>query len=72
MADRWYLDALAGMLEAREGFGQSAGGERILLEFVSANPTGPITIASARHAAFGDSLARIFERAGHEWSASST
>ena len=65
MADRWYLDALAGMLEAREGFGQSAGGERILLEFVSANPTGPITIASARHAAFGDSLARIFERAGH-------
>ena len=35
------------------------------LEFVSANPTGPITIASARHAAYGDSLARILERAGH-------
>ena len=36
------------------------------LEFVSANPTGPITIASARHAAYGDSLGRILERAGHE------
>ena len=35
------------------------------LEFVSANPTGPVTIASARHAAYGDSLARILERAGH-------
>ena len=66
MADSWYLDSLARMLEAREGFGQSAGGERINLEFVSANPTGPITIASARHAAFGDSLARILERAGND------
>ena len=36
------------------------------LEFVSANPTGPITIASARHAAYGDALCRILERAGHE------
>ena len=35
------------------------------LEFVSANPTGPVTIASARHAAYGDSLARILARAGH-------
>ena len=32
---------------------------------MSANPTGPITIASARHAAYGDSLARILERAGN-------
>ena len=35
------------------------------VEFVSANPTGPITVASGRHAAYGDSLARILERAGH-------
>ena len=40
--------------------------ERILLEFVSANPTGPITVASGRHAAFGDSLARTLAFAGHE------
>jgi arginyl-tRNA synthetase len=40
--------------------------ERILVEFVSANPTGPITVASARHAAYGDSLSRILSFAGHE------
>jgi len=36
------------------------------VEFVSANPTGPITVASARGAAFGDSLSRILELAGNE------
>jgi arginyl-tRNA synthetase len=66
MADRWYLEALAGMLDAGEDFGHSSGGEHLNVEFVSANPTGPITIASARHAAYGDSLCRILERAGHE------
>ena len=40
--------------------------ERILVEFVSANPTGPLTAASGRHAAYGDSLARVLEFAGHE------
>jgi arginyl-tRNA synthetase len=65
MADAWYLDALVGMREAGERFGAGSGGERVNLEFVSANPTGPITVASARHAAFGDSLARILELAGH-------
>ena len=37
----------------------------MLIEFVSANPTGPLTAASGRHAAFGDALARILELAGH-------
>lgn len=66
MADGWYLDMLAGMLEARDGLGQGAAAGRVNLEFVSANPTGPMTIASGRHAAYGDSLARILERAGHD------
>jgi arginyl-tRNA synthetase len=65
MADAWYLDTLATLLEAGEDYGAGEGGEYVNLEFVSANPTGPITIASARHAAYGDSLARILERAGH-------
>ena len=38
----------------------------VLLEFVSANPTGPLTAAGGRGAAYGDSLARILERAGHD------
>ncbi|MDD5557946.1 MAG: arginine--tRNA ligase [bacterium] len=39
--------------------------ERILIEFVSANPTGPLTVAHGRQAAVGDSLARILAHAGH-------
>src|SRR3954451_16335106 len=65
MADSWYLDTLATLVEAGDRYGGGSTGEHINLEFVSANPTGPVTIASARHAAYGDSLARILERAGH-------
>ena len=65
MSDRWYLEAVAELVDAGESYGATAGGEHLNVEFVSANPTGPITIASARHAAYGDSLSRILERAGH-------
>ncbi len=68
MADAWYLDSLAGMREAGEGFG--AGGadpaERVNVEFVSANPTGPMHVGHARNAAYGDGLARILAFHGHE------
>jgi arginyl-tRNA synthetase len=66
MTDRWYLEALEAMREAGEAFGAGDAGERVQVEFVSANPTGPITVASARGAAFGDSLSRILELAGNE------
>jgi arginyl-tRNA synthetase len=63
----WHQRALHWVLDAGERFG--AGGaerpERILIEFVSANPTGPLVAASGRHAAYGDALARILERHGH-------
>ena len=45
--------------------GQIEKGERILLEFVSANPTAVLVAASGRHAAYGDSLGRILEHHGH-------
>ncbi|MBI3252065.1 MAG: arginine--tRNA ligase [Candidatus Omnitrophica bacterium] len=50
-----------------ERFGRSAPEKKkkILLEFVSANPTGPLTVAHGRQAALGDSLARILEFCGH-------
>jgi arginyl-tRNA synthetase len=65
LADRWYREGVRGILAAGERFGASeGGGEHVAVEFVSANPTGPVTAASGRHAAFGDSLARILERAG--------
>jgi arginyl-tRNA synthetase len=67
LADDWYRAALAHVLTAGAGFGtgEAAGPERVLLEFVSANPTGPLTAASGRHAAYGDSLARLLELHGH-------
>src|SRR5918997_790800 len=66
MAHAWYLDSLAGMREAGERFGAGTGGERIDVEFVSANPTGPLHIGHTRNAAYGDALARILEFGGHE------
>ena len=68
MTDAWYLDALAELLAAGERFGAgtAATPERVNVEFVSANPTGPITVASGRHAAYGDALCRILEYAGNE------
>jgi len=68
LADAWYTRALDWVLDAGEGFGGGTApvAERVLLEFVSANPTGPLTAASGRHAAYGDALARILAFVGHE------
>ena len=67
LADAWYAAALDWVLAAGERFGAGAPErpERINIEFVSANPTGPLTAASGRHAAYGDALARLLELAGH-------
>ena len=66
MSDAWFRRALTEMDVADWGGGRAEPRERVLVEFVSANPTGPITAASGRHAAFGDALARLLEFAGHE------
>ena len=68
LADTWHARALAHVLELGNAYG--AGGaatkEQILVEFVSANPTGPLVAASGRHAAYGDALAAILAFHGHE------
>ena len=68
MSDAWCCEAVAGILGAGAAYGSgaAAGGERVNVEFVSANPTGPITVAAGRHAAYGDSLCRILDFAGNE------
>jgi arginyl-tRNA synthetase len=68
LADAWYVTATEHVLAAGEdwGGGTAAERERIVIEFVSANPTGPVTAASGRHAAYGDALARLLEFAGHD------
>ncbi|MGL5003568.1 MAG: arginine--tRNA ligase, partial [Casimicrobium sp.] len=54
------------VLNSRDAFGQGRAnaGEHVLVEFVSANPTGPLHTGHARQAALGDSLCRILETQG--------
>jgi arginyl-tRNA synthetase len=67
LADPWYVEALDWVLAAGDGFGGAGATPalRVNVEFVSANPTGPLTAASGRHAAYGDALARVLQFAGH-------
>ena len=65
LADPFFIEALA---EVGEGYG---GGwadpiERVQVEMVSANPTGPIVVSAARNGALGDSVARLLAFGGHE------
>ncbi len=64
----WLEDVLRAIMEAGPTYGRSrtGHGRRILLEFVSANPTGPMNIVNARAAAVGASLANILKASGHD------
>jgi arginyl-tRNA synthetase len=68
LSDAWYRRALAGLIVAGESLGPAPteSPERILVEFVSANPTGPLHVGGGRHAAYGDALVRLLEAVGHE------
>ncbi len=68
LADSWYLRALGDLAAAGEDLGPppTSSPEKVLVEFVSANPTGPIHVGTGRHAAYGDSLVRLLQAAGHE------
>jgi arginyl-tRNA synthetase len=68
VSDAWLVAALLEILAAGESFGAgtNADPERIQVEMVSANPTGPLTVATARNAAYGDSVARLLAFAGHD------
>ncbi|MGA9372576.1 MAG: arginine--tRNA ligase, partial [Solirubrobacterales bacterium] len=69
LSEDWYRRAAGELAAAGEDLGRPASSEatkeRINVEFVSANPTGPITAAGGRGAALGDSIARALEFAGH-------
>jgi arginyl-tRNA synthetase len=64
LTDAWIGEAL-GEIGADYGRASAEPPERVQVEMVSANPTGPITVASARNGAYGDSVARLLEFAGH-------
>jgi len=63
----WLYDALRDVVERGSGFGRAEpNGKRVQVEFVSANPTGPLHVGHARNAVLGDAIARLLENAG--WS----
>ena len=64
--DDWLLDTVRTIAAEGARFGHApATGERIQVEFVSANPTGPLHVGHARNAVLGDAIARLLEAAGH-------
>jgi arginyl-tRNA synthetase len=68
LRDGWFAGALVAMLDAGATYG---GGwadprERIQVEMVSSNPTGPLHVAHARNGAYGDAVARLLELGGHQ------
>jgi arginyl-tRNA synthetase len=67
LASSWYGEAVKCITAQKENFGRSdfGAGKRVLIEFVSANPTGPMHIGNARGGALGDCLASVMERAGY-------
>src|SRR3954468_16640089 len=69
LSEDWYRRAAGELAASGEGLGRPPADEgtkqAVNVEFVSANPTGPITAAGGRGAALGDSIARILEFAGH-------
>jgi arginyl-tRNA synthetase len=64
----YWQSVLAEILRARESYGrsQTGAGRKINMEFVSANPTGPLNIVSARAATIGDVLVNLFHATGAE------
>ena len=70
MSPEFFLERLRNAVSLGKDFGRSDAGQgtKVLIEFVSANPTGPLHVGHGRGAAVGDSLARILKKAGYNLS----
>ena len=68
LGQRWYADVIKNVTAEAGDFGktETGKGKRVLVEFVSANPTGPMHVGNARGGAIGDSLASVMEAAGYQ------
>ncbi len=67
LSQKYYADIVLDVENKKEAYGRSDFGEgkRVLVEFVSANPTGPMHIGNARGGALGDCLAAVMDAAGY-------
>lgn len=68
LSDNYYAAILKDVEEKSDNYGSSdvGGGKKVMVEFVSANPTGPMHIGNARGGALGDTLAAVLEKAGYD------
>lgn len=68
LSHRWFEDAVLAVAEEGENYGRSnyGKGRKVMVEFVSANPTGPMHIGNARGGVIGDSLAAVLDHAGYD------
>ena len=68
LADKWYADVLKAVTEEGADYGRSdiGHGQKVMVEFVSANPTGPMHMGNARGGVLGDALASVLDRAGYQ------
>ena len=68
LADKYYAAIVNDVLSKGENYGRSdmGAGKRVMVEFVSANPTGPMHIGNARGGALGDCLAAVLDMAGYD------
>lgn len=67
LSDKYYADVLLDIDECGDNYGHSdfGQGKKVLVEFVSANPTGPMHMGNARGGALGDCLAAVLDYAGY-------
>ena len=68
LAPSWYADVLKAVADEGEDYGRvdEGHGRRLMVEFVSANPTGPMHMGNARGGVLGDALASVMDRAGYQ------
>ena len=68
LADKWYADVLKAVTQEGADYGRSdiGHGQKVMVEFVSANPTGPMHMGNARGGVLGDALASVLDRAGYQ------
>lgn len=66
LSDKWFQNTVKEILDDDKFFTNNSGrGKKVMVEFVSANPTGPLHIGHGRGAAYGDSLARVLAASGY-------
>lgn len=68
LSNAWFSESVKAPLQEKENYGKSniGNGKRVIVEYVSANPTGPMHIGNARGGALGDGIASVLDYAGYD------